>query len=111
MKFTSKIFALALGVIVFMSGFPSTCRAESYEEKSGAIAKDVLVYRPAGLLLTLGGSILFVVALPISAITGDVKRTAHTLVQTPYDFTFHRPVGTDLRPYTEDYYYYPEGWK
>ncbi len=101
MKKASKVLAFLLGVMVFCSTLPNTCNAENYERDAGDIAADVLIYRPAGLILTIGGSVLFVVALPVAAITGGTKKTANTLVATPFKFTFCRPIGTDLRDYME----------
>ncbi len=106
MKKGSKLLGLALGAIVFCSTLPNSCNAaENYERDSGRIATDVLIYRPAGLILTVGGSALFLLALPVTAISGGTKRTAHTLVETPFNFTFNRPIGTDLRKYSSDYLY------
>lgn len=107
MKKGCKVLQVTLGILVFTVGFSSPCEAqsyESYEKKAGTIAADVLVYRPAGVILTVGGAALFLIALPISAIAGGTKKTAHTLVATPFNFTFRRPMGTDLRDYVETSY-------
>jgi len=98
-----KLIGLVAGVVVLFWGFPNISRADTYEQKAGRIAADVLVWRPAGIILTIGGGALFVVALPFSAIAGGTKQTAKTLVVTPYNFTFRRPVGTDLRDYVDEY--------
>ena len=58
----------------------------------GAIA-DVGLVRPGCLVATVAGSALFVLALPFAAMSGSVKRTAHTLVVYPAKATFTRPVG------------------
>lgn len=57
------------------------------------VAADVLVARPAGLVATVVGSAIFVVALPFAAITGDVKETGRALVGAPAHWTFHRRLG------------------
>ncbi len=98
----SKIVGIVVGLVVLAWGFPNVSQADTYEQKAGRVAADVLIYRPAGLLLTIGGSALFLVALPISSIAGGTKQTAKTLVVTPYKFTFQRPVGTDLRDYRDE---------
>ena len=103
MKKFPKVLALILGLVILSWGFPNHCQAESYEDKVGTIAADVIVYRPAGVLLTVAGSALFVVIFPATLIAGGTKHTAKTLVQTPFKFTFRRPIGTDLRDYVEDY--------
>src|SRR5262245_35294216 len=102
MKTPPTTLALLLGLVILFVGFPVTGRAESYEDQTETILADVIVYRPAGVLLTAAGSALFVVILPFSAIVGGTKHTARTLVKTPFDFTFRRPMGTDLRDYAED---------
>jgi hypothetical protein len=42
---------------------------------------------------TVIGSVFFVIALPIAAMSGSVKQTADTLVVTPAAATFTRPIG------------------
>jgi hypothetical protein len=57
------------------------------------IAADTLVVRPVCLAATVVGSGLFVISLPIAAISRSVKRTAHFLVVRPARATFTRPLG------------------
>jgi hypothetical protein len=42
---------------------------------------------------TLLGTAVFIVALPVAAISGSIKQTADTLVVTPAQATFTRPIG------------------
>jgi hypothetical protein len=49
--------------------------------------------RPVGLAATAVGAAIFVVALPFAAISGDVRRTAKSLVGAPANFTFRRRLG------------------
>jgi len=58
-----------------------------------AMAGDVLVARPFGMVLTLVGSALFVVSLPFTALGGNVKQAADTLVIGPAKETFVRCLG------------------
>lgn len=58
-----------------------------------AIAADVLVVRPLCFVSTLVGSALFVVALPVAAISKSTRQTAHALVVQPARATFTRPLG------------------
>lgn len=58
-----------------------------------ATIADVTVVRPGCFLATVFGSAIFVVALPIAAISGSVKSTADTLVVGPAQATFTRPIG------------------
>jgi hypothetical protein len=64
-------------------------------ENSGplTVTVDALVVRPGCLVATVLGSAVFVVALPVAAISKSVKKTADTLVVKPADATFKRPLG------------------
>jgi hypothetical protein len=101
MKTFPRAVALVLGLAMLCSTFPNSSRAESYEEKTETILADVIVYRPAGVVLTAAGTGLFLLVLPFSAIVGGTRSTGHTLVKTPFNFTFRRPIGTDLRDYVD----------
>jgi hypothetical protein len=57
------------------------------------VAADVIVVRPVCLAATAVGSALWVVALPISAISKSVKSSAKALVVKPARATFTRPLG------------------
>jgi hypothetical protein len=57
------------------------------------VATDAVVIRPACLLATVLGSAIFVVSLPVAAISKSVKKTADTLVVKPANATFTRPLG------------------
>ena len=54
---------------------------------------DVVLVRPGCFLATLLGSAVFVVALPIAAMSSSIRSTANTLVVTPAQATFTRPIG------------------
>ena len=103
MKIIPRVIAVALGLAVFGASCPATSKANTYENKVGTIAADVFVFRPAGVVLTAGGSVLYALIFPATLISGGTKDTAKTLVATPFNFTFRRPIGTDLRDYLDDY--------
>jgi hypothetical protein len=54
---------------------------------------DVTLVRPGCFVATIIGTAFFVAALPIAAMSGSVKETAHTLVAEPAEATFTRPIG------------------
>lgn len=56
-------------------------------------AADLVVMRPLLFGATVAGSVLFVVSLPIAAISKSVKSTAQSLVVGPAHATFTRPLG------------------
>ena len=58
-----------------------------------SVAIDVVVARPVSFAMTILGSALFVVSLPIAATSGCVDKTAKTLVAGPAKDTFTRPLG------------------
>lgn len=61
-------------------------------EKPGTltVATDVVIVRPVSLVSMVVGSALFVISLPVTAIT---KSTAEALVTRPAYQTFKRPLG------------------
>jgi len=77
-------------------GGVSTSRAD--DAKAVASIADVTIVRPGCFVATVIGTAFFIVALPVAAVSGSVKKTAHTLVVEPAQATFTRPVGdfTDL---------------
>ena len=58
-----------------------------------AMAGDLLIARPFGVVWTVAGSALFVVSLPFTAVSGNIKPAAHTLVVGPFRETFIRCLG------------------
>jgi hypothetical protein len=58
-----------------------------------AVAVDVVVARPVSFALTIIGSALFVVSLPVAVPSGCVDKAAHALVVVPAKDTFTRPLG------------------
>jgi hypothetical protein len=67
--------------------------ASAANEDELKVAADTLVVRPVCLVATVIGSGLFIVSLPIAAISRSVKKTAHVLVVRPARATFTRPLG------------------
>lgn len=58
-----------------------------------AMAGDLVVARPIGLVLTAAGSAVFLVSLPFTALAGSVAESAETLVLGPAESTFVRCLG------------------
>jgi hypothetical protein len=75
-------------------GFGGTVSSPALTDGSPeAVAVDAVFVRPFCLLGTIGGSALFVVALPIALITKSTGKTADALVKAPAKATFERPLG------------------
>ena len=64
-------------------------------EKHTPALFDAMVLRPVGLLLTLGGAVLFVPAGAIVGITRptNIGKPFHSLVAVPFRYTFLDPLG------------------
>ena len=58
-----------------------------------SVAVDVVVARPVTFALTVVGSVLFVISLPVAATSGCVDKASKTLVGAPAKDTFTRPLG------------------
>ena len=87
----TRILTLCCIVAVLFAGAP---KAHALEDGSPeAVAADILVVRPLCFATTVIGSALFVVALPVAAISRSTKSTANTLVVKPARLTFTRPLG------------------
>jgi hypothetical protein len=54
---------------------------------------DGLVLRPVGIIGTILGSAVFVISLPITLPTKKTNEAGKTLVITPFNWTFDRPMG------------------
>jgi hypothetical protein len=59
----------------------------------GIIIVDLVAVRPVGILATLAGSAVFVVAAPFALLGGNTEDVFESLVVDPATFTFKRPLG------------------
>lgn len=91
----TAIFAAALALAVSQVSL-----AQEYREgiddtpSAGAMAFDLLIVRPVGLVATVAGVGLFVLHLPLSIIMGEPPTApAHRFIVEPARFTFQRPLG------------------
>jgi hypothetical protein len=58
-----------------------------------AMAGDLLVARPIGVVLTVGGAAVWLVSLPFTLLAGNASEAAGTLVGGPAESTFMRCLG------------------
>jgi hypothetical protein len=65
----------------------------SASSNTGNMIVDVACARPISFLATIGGSVLFLVSLPIAATSHSVDKTLQTMIVAPAKDTFTRPVG------------------
>ncbi|MFZ5447275.1 MAG: hypothetical protein ACOZFS_01360 [Thermodesulfobacteriota bacterium] len=68
---------------------------------SSVVAADALLARPAGLALTIAGTAVFLVTLPMSYGSGSTADAAWGLVGRPAGWTFVRPMGRGAPEYEE----------
>lgn len=91
LRLTAAALLLALAVC------PWRASAQQREPISGDRATDmvvdVVVIRPLGLVATVAGAALAVVALPFTIPSGSVEASARELIVKPADYTFRRPLG------------------
>jgi len=58
-----------------------------------AMTVDLVFCRPLGLVATLGGTLIFVVSSPFSALGGNIDEAWDSLVVYPAEYTFKRQLG------------------
>jgi hypothetical protein len=64
------------------------------EEPNAAImVGDLVVARPIGVVMTVGGAALWLVSLPFTLLAGHAGEAAQTLMQGPAEATFMRCLG------------------
>jgi len=90
-RFTVCILILSLGLIPF--GSTALAEDQHDDEKGIRMAADLVVVRPLGIVATVGGTVLAIVALPFSLLGGNTDEVFHYLVVKPATFTFARPLG------------------
>jgi len=80
-------------IVIFLFAFTSTLSFAETDNKDQAMIGDTFIMRPLGIVSTVIGAVVFVVALPYSITGGNVRESGRTLVGAPAKFTFARPVG------------------
>lgn len=92
-----KLASIAAGVVLALGA--AVAQAEEFRESAdetpgaGAMAFDLIVVRPLGLVGTVLGTGLFVLQLPFAAIQGEFADPARRFVVEPARYTFTRPLG------------------
>lgn len=80
-------------VVAGMIAFPAAAADPEDGPRWENMVADAVIARPFGLAATVGGSAIFVVTLPFTALGGNVKQAADTLVVGPARETFVRCLG------------------
>ncbi|WOJ97502.1 hypothetical protein R0137_02770 [Congregibacter brevis] len=89
---------ILIALIIAPSGFAQS----SIDEKPNgfAMAGDLVVARPIGLVMTAVGGAAFIVSLPFTALAGSVSESAESLVLGPAKETFVRCLGCRVSGYS-----------
>ncbi len=94
----------AVLVLVMLSGVCSAAtdaKDTVNPPSAGAMAFDVVLVRPLGIVSLAAGTAFFIVSLPFTLPSRSVGTAARRLVAEPFKFTFTRPIGE-----REAFYYY-----
>jgi len=90
---TAFFLIAALLFVPFCSPAIASVDIEKKDPSAGAMVADFVLVRPVAIVALVVGSVFFVVALPFSAIGGNVKASAKNLVVKPAKYSFVRPLG------------------
>jgi hypothetical protein len=92
--------SMACLLIFALMVFPLAALAEKVEKtpeqgkiSPEAMSIDIVATRPLGLAATVLGTVVFVVSWPFSALGGNSEEAWNTLVVSPAEYTFQRPLG------------------
>ena len=91
----SMVFLLIAAMIFIPFGTSALAESKAVNNdiSASAMAADLLVIRPLGIVATVVGSAIFIVSLPFSALGGNTKIACRKLVGDPAKFTFTRALG------------------
>ena len=70
---------------------PAAHADDTYDDVT--IIMDLLILRPAGLVATVGGTVIFVGSLPLALPTWSVGKTFNAYIKRPVLYTFWRELG------------------
>jgi len=96
MKIIVRVRRATVVLIVSCLLLPQMLWAEEAIDESPnewAMAGDLLVARPIGVALTVGGAAVWLVSLPFTLLAGNASEAAGTLIGGPVETTFMRCLG------------------
>lgn len=92
---------MALGLVLTLLLSPGAHAQQDSSisgDKATDMVVDVVVMRPLGLVATVAGTALTIVALPFTLPSSSVGASAHELIVKPAEYTFKRPLGDFSAP-------------
>ena len=94
------VLSLSTVLIVTAPTAPASASADGKELGDDvSIILDLILFRPLGLVATIGGTVTYVVSLPISLPTQSASKTFNALVVGPARYTFVRSLGDEYVPW------------
>jgi len=89
------VFLVTTALLASVLGSPALASVEGEEGEATAttMAFDLLILRPFGFTALVIGSAFFIVSLPFSVISGNIKEAGKFLVVDPAKYTFTRTFG------------------
>jgi len=91
-----SIVFLTIAALILIP-FATESMAQDKSDQTGYSAEkmtaDILLVRPVGIVATVFGCAVFVIALPFSLLGGNTEATYQNLIAAPAKFTFQRPLG------------------
>lgn len=103
MKIRVRVRRAIVALIVSCLLLPQMVLAEEAIDESPnewAMVGDLLVARPIGAVLTVGGTAVWLVSLPFTLLAGSASEAAGTLIGGPAEATFMRCLGCRNTGYT-----------
>ena len=92
-----RLMVMLLAAALSIGGSLQTVRAQDCAAKNhtepGLMTADVALARPVGAVATVAGFAIFLVSSPFSALGGNSKEAWQSLVESPANYTFKRPLG------------------
>ncbi|CAM3601495.1 hypothetical protein [Halomonas lysinitropha] len=90
-----SLFFFALVLVALLVASPAVAQGERMEAQpsGGAMIADAVIARPLLAAATVGGTAIFLVSLPFTALGGNVDGAAETLIKTPAEAAFRRCLG------------------
>ena len=90
----TTVFAVILTMIASFTRAEETVIPGSVT--GGAVAADLLIARPLGLVATVLGIGTCIVTLPFTLLSGSTELATQKLIVEPAEYTFTRPLGKGL---------------
>lgn len=103
MKISKRARRATIALMISCMMLPQTLWAQAAVDESPnefAMVGDLLVARPIGAVMTVGGVAVWLVSLPFTLLAGHASEAAETLMLGPAEATFMRCLGCRNTGYT-----------